>query len=180
MDADAQRRPRWVARMRWWLLLAMAVTAVAFRCWPRWLRRVERDFASLSRALAQAPVVTGFGRASAASDHDIGHCLRGCRLWRALDGRPHGVRGSSRLSCGCFAYSWVGVVRPDMKEAQFGVAVLGAMPAYALSVRWPTLVSSLIWIAGVAHLLWRAVRRNRENYNALVASLANSVASRAK
>ncbi|HXN65350.1 MAG TPA: hypothetical protein VN862_08460, partial [Candidatus Acidoferrales bacterium] len=55
MDADAQRRPRWVARMSWWLLAAMAITTAAFRSWPalaatgaaailylfltRWLRR---------------------------------------------------------------------------------------------------------------------------------------------
>ncbi len=173
MDADAQRRPRWVARMRWWLLAAMAITTAAFRCWPalaatagaailhlfltRWLRRpLPQDL-----ALRQPLRLTVLAIVYAAADYGV--------LWTA---DRHGVRGiiAAELWLVCVFLGLV-LVRPDMKEAQLGVAVLGAMPAYALSVRWPTLVSSLVWIAGVAYLLWRAVRQNRKNYNALVASL---------
>jgi SAM-dependent methyltransferase len=173
MDADAQRRPRWVAKMRWWLLAGMMVAAASYRSWialaaavgaailhlaltPILKKPVPQDLA------AAAPIrLTILAVVYAAADYAV--------LWTA---DRHGVRGIIAAELWLMSVFFLLVlIRPRMKEAQLGVAVLGATPAFALSVHWPTLVASLIWLLGIAHLIGRAAKQNRENYEALVASL---------
>lgn len=173
MDADAQRRPRWVAKMRWWLLAAMMIAAICYRSWiavgavagaavlhllltGQLKKPVPQDLA------ATPPIrLTILALLYASTDYAV--------LWTA---DRHGVRGiiAAELWMVSVFFALV-LIRPRMKEAQLGVAVLGATPAFALSVHWPMLVGSLIWLLGVAHLIGRAAEQNRENYEALVESL---------
>ena len=173
MDADAQRRPRWVAKMRWWLIAAMLVAAASYRSWialaaalgaailhalltPALKKQLPQDLAT-----PQPLRLTLLALVYAAGDYAV--------LWTA---DRNGVRGIIAAELWLVSvFLLLVLIRPRMKEAQLGVAVLGATPAFALSVHWPTLVASLLWLMGVAHLIGRAAKQNRENYEALVASL---------
>jgi SAM-dependent methyltransferase len=173
MDADAQRRLRWVAKMRWWLLAGMMVAAASYRSWIALGAAVGAAILHLvltpilkkpvPQDLAAAPPIrlTILAVVYAAADYAV--------LWTA---DRNGVRGIIAAELWLMSVFFLLVlIRPRMKEAQLGVAVLGATPAFALSVHWPTLIASLIWLLGIAHLIGRAAKQNRENYEALVASL---------
>ena len=173
MDADAQRRPRWVAKMRWWLLAGMMVAAASYRSWIALGAAVGAAILHLvltpilkkpvPQDLAAAPPIrlTILAVVYAAADYAV--------LWTA---DRNGVRGIIAAELWLMSVFFLLVlIRPRMKEAQLGVAVLGATPAIALSVHWPTLIASLIWLLGIAHLIGRAAKQNRKHYEALVASL---------
>lgn len=173
MDADAQRRPRWVAKMRWWLIAAMFIAAASYRSWPALAAAAGAAvlhlllIAQLKKPLPQdlsapqPPRLTLLALVYAAADYAV--------LWTA---DRHGVRGIIAAELWIVSVFFLLVlVRPRMKEAQLGVAVLGATPAFALSVHWPMLAGSLLWLMGAANLIGRAARQNRENYEALVSSL---------
>ncbi|MGH9594898.1 MAG: methyltransferase domain-containing protein [Bryobacteraceae bacterium] len=173
LDADAQRRPRWVAKSRLWLLLVMIAFTAGYQCWlalgaavasvalhfvlMRWLRRPLPQDLSAPQPLRLALLAVIY----AAADYTV--------LWLAdRHGMPGIVAAEMWLACVFFGLV---LLRPRLKESQLGVAILGATPAFALSVRWPTLVGSMLWIAGTSYLIWRAVRQNRENYETLVKTL---------
>jgi len=173
MDADAQRRTRWAAKMRWWLLAGMMVAAASYHGWIALAAALGAAILHLlltpilrkpvPQDLAAAPPIrlTILALVYAAADYAV--------LWTA---DRHGMRGIIAAELWLMSVFFLLVlIRPRMKEAQLGVAVLGATPGFALSVNWPTLAGSLLWLMGVAHLIGRAAQQNRENYEALVASL---------
>ncbi len=180
MDADAQRRPRWLARARWAALLLMVLVALVSQA------KIALAFLAAAAVLHLAllgilrrplpldlresdpPRLSALAAAYAASDCAV--------LWLARQGGAPLLLLDELLLC--FAFLAMVLVRPRsaVHRALFGAvaaglsSLLAAGTASAASMA-VTAAAVFLWTAGTAHLLARAVQQNLENYDELVGSL---------
>jgi len=173
LDANPQRRPRWVARARWVVLFLMALAALAAQAKSALilvaaaavlhlaLRRILRQPLSWDLRDADPRRLRLLAAVYAAADFVV--------LWMARrGGAPELLLVELLLA---FAFLAAALVRPSAALAQALFGAIAAGLSYLLAPTAVTTAAVFLWTAGAAHLFGNAVRQNRKNFEDLVESL---------
>ncbi len=180
LDAAAVRRPRWVARARWFVLLLAGLVVAAAQAWlalalvaagaalHRALVGTLRKPPSVDLRAADPPRFAALAAAYAAAD--------GLVLWTARHGGVADLLLAELLMA--FAFLALVLSRPRLLLPQLlvGAVVAGLLgrllaPMAASAPSLAACTAVFLWTTGVAHLYAKAVQQNRENFDALVENL---------
>jgi 2-polyprenyl-3-methyl-5-hydroxy-6-metoxy-1,4-benzoquinol methylase len=180
LDAAAVRRPRWVARARWFILLLAGILVAAAQAWLALASvavGVALHFAllkTLRRPLAvdlrvpDPPRLAALAAAYVVSDLLV--------LWMAeRGGVPDLLLAELTM---LFAFLAVLLLRPRifLQQILTGAVAAAALerllaPASTSATAVVTCAAVFLWTTGVAHLYAKAVQQNRVNFDDLVENL---------
>lgn len=173
LDAGPQRRPRWIARARWVVLILAGAAALA--------AHAKMTLVALAAAAILHSVLVRILRRPLLPDLREADPPRLARLalaygtadlvWLGLARRDAvpGILLPAFVALSAFLA--VLLLRPRSAAVQAGVGLAAATASYLL---WPSAAGAIavfVWATGVAHLYRGAVEQNRANYEDLVENL---------
>lgn len=180
LDAGALRRPRWVARARWFVLALTGLVVAASQAWAALaavlfaavlhLVLVKTLLRPLPYDLREAdpPRLTALAVVYAAVDFALLSVARGPQVFAGHGTVPTVLIAPLLLA---FAFLALALLRPRSFPAQALAGAFTAALCFGLTRSLGTAAATFLWTAGVAHLYAEAVEQNLKNFDGLVENL---------